>query len=543
MKTWWASSGISERRSNGATLSVRARIVAILMATSLLTGATSSTTEPAAPALLSGDRIEVVAPEGAVLQIGDDLFEGPFLIVPRGDGVTAIEELSPEEYLLGIREVPFAWPDEALKTQAVAARTYLGYALAGGRTATAREHGYDICASTACQVYAGVAGLSSPDGLRWQQAVNATAGEVLLYDGRPAQTLYSSTAGRRTRESEDIFPGLDAPYLRAVDSPNEDSPFVRWSFPVGTRDMENLLDHAGLLPGPLEAIEVETTGDGEGPWQVVVTSGGSRQTVASYRFRTLFNAAAAELMPDRLPARRPDGPRYPQTILSGTYTIRTDTEISLRPGIGPTWSPARYVIQGEGWGHQVGMSQYGALAMANEGAAYSDILAHYYGGLRPEPASDWLPPVILVGLVIGAEEITVTAEAGAAVLIDGAAVAPAEMGVWHFRRDGPRVVTAVPIGLGTRPDVISPRLTYGLVGYVLHFEISAPGYVEIGLTSGDGPVGGADLGMVEAGEFFFPLNDLLEEPFDPRQMLRVGITTSSAHGGDIVSLTIVPEFR
>jgi stage II sporulation protein D len=149
------------------------------------------------------------------------------VILPRGDGVTAIEALPPEEYLLGIREVPFAWPDEALKTQAVAARTYLAFTLAGGRTATGREHGYDICATTACQVYAGVAGLSSADGVRWRQAVAATASEILLYEGRPVQALYSSTAGDRTRESEDIFPGLDVPYLAAVDSPGEDSPFVR----------------------------------------------------------------------------------------------------------------------------------------------------------------------------------------------------------------------------------------------------------------------------------------------------------------------------
>ncbi len=248
--------------------------------------------------------------------------------------MTAIEALSPEEYLLGIREVPFAWPDEALKTQAVAARTYLAYNLAGGRTATAREHGYDICASTACQVYAGVAGLSSSDGLRWQQAVAATAGEILLYNGRPAQALYSSTAGRRTRESEDIFPGLDVPYLAAVDSPGEDSPFVRWSFAVSRADMESLLDHAGLLSGPLESVRVETTGDGGGPWQVVVTSGGAEESVDTYRFRSLINAAARDLMPDKLPAHRPDGRRYPQTVLSGTFTIRTDTEISFTPGNG-----------------------------------------------------------------------------------------------------------------------------------------------------------------------------------------------------------------
>lgn len=518
-------------------------MVAAVLATTTLAATTTSTEANPEPQPLFGDRIEVVAPDGALLRIGDDLYEGPLVILPRGDGVTTIEVLDPEEYLLGIREVPFAWPDEALKTQAVAARTYLAHTLAGGRTATGREHGYDICATTACQVYAGVVGLSSFDGLRWQQAVASTAGEILVYNGRPAQTLYSSTAGVRTRESEDIFPGLDVPYLAAVDSPGEDSPFVRWSFGVSRGDMEALLDHAGLLNGPLESIRVETTSDGEGPWEVVVTSGGSQERTATYRFRTLINNAARDLMPDKLPANRPDGRRYPQTVLSGTYTIRTDTEITLRPGSGPVWSPSRFVIQGEGWGHQVGMSQYGALAMATEGSNYSDILAHYYGGLRPEPAAGWLPEEILVGLVIGAEEVTITAEDGANVMIDGEPVAPAEMGVWRFHREGGTVMTAVPIGLGTRPEVISPRIAYGLAGYVLRFEVSAPGYVEIELTSGGQRVGGIDLGLVEAGDYEFQLHDILELEFNRRATMRVGIETGSPRGGDLVSLTIVPEIR
>jgi stage II sporulation protein D len=528
-------------------LSVLFRIVAAVMATTILATATTTTTEPVSPAVLA-DQIELVVPDGAVIRIGDDLFTGPLQILPRGDGVTAIEALTPEEYLLGIREVPFAWPDEALKTQAVAARTYLAHTLSGGRTATAREHGYDICASTACQVYAGVAGLSSADGLRWRQAVAATAGQILLYDGRPAQTLYSSTAGVRTRESEDIFPGLDVPYLAAVDSPNEDSPFVRWSFSVSRHEMERLLEHAGLLHGPFEAVRVDTTPDGAGPWEVVVDSESGQERVETYRFRSLINAAASDLMPGKLPANRPDGRRFPQTMMSGTFTIRTDTEFSIRPGSGPIWTPVRFVVRGQGWGHQVGMSQYGALAMANAGSGYVDILAHYYGGLTPQPAADWLPTEIRVGLVIGTDEIVVTAEEGVTVLVDGEDVVPGEtgpneVGIWRFRRDGSQVATAVPVGLGTSADIARPRILYGLSGLVLHFDVVAPGYANVELTSGGQRVGGIDLGLVEAGSYEFPLASLLEEELDRTTTLRVGIASESPNGGDLVSLTMVPESR
>jgi stage II sporulation protein D len=200
-----------------------------------ITAATTTSSPVEDPAPIIGRRVEVVSESGSLLRIGDDYFEGPLVITSSSDGVTVVETLSTEDYLLGIREVPFSWPMEALKAQAVAARTYLAFTLAGGRTTLGRQHGYDICATTACQVYAGRAGLATTDGRRWQQAVSDTAGEILLYQGQPAQAFYSSTSGPRTRESEDIFP-VDVPYLVAVDSPVESSPFVDWSFSVTPGD-------------------------------------------------------------------------------------------------------------------------------------------------------------------------------------------------------------------------------------------------------------------------------------------------------------------
>lgn len=153
-----------------------------------------------APEEIGGATV-VISPEpGALITVGDDQYTGPLVITASNEGLVMTETMAPESYLLGIREVPFAWPDEALKAQVVAARTYLAFTLAGGRTATGARYGYDICATTACQVYAGRFGLDTVDGQRWTQAVAATSGEILLYEGRPAQALYSSTGGARTRE-------------------------------------------------------------------------------------------------------------------------------------------------------------------------------------------------------------------------------------------------------------------------------------------------------------------------------------------------------
>lgn len=530
MKIWSESSPTSERSSG-----VSRSLIAVVLAT--LAANTTTTSIP--PVEVAGERVEVIAPAGAVLRIGDDLFRGPLIIKANAAGVTVVESMAPEEYLLGIREVPFAWPDEALKTQAVAARTYLAFVLASGRSSSGREHGYDICATTACQVYAGVAGLGSANGRRWLQAIAATADEILIYNGRPAQALYSSTSGTRTRDSEDIFPGLDLPYLSAVDSPGEDSPFVDWSFTVTAPEMVALLGHAGLLHGPLVSVQVETTDDGGGPWQVAVASGTQVERVASYRFRSLINRAASDLMPDRFPATRPDGRRYPQTLLSGTFTIRSVPEIVVHPGYREL--ARRFQFQGHGWGHQVGMSQFGALAMAEDGATYDRILAHYYGGLTPQPAAGWLPQSITVGLVVGITEAVISAEEGAIVMVDGVPAVSAGIGIWRFRSEGSGLVAQVPIGIGQSPKIRSSRMTADLGGRTVEFDVTAPGFLEIMVTQRGREIGRRSFGLIEAGHFEYRLADLVDLAPDLNTVMRVSVSVSAPLGESRSRLTLLPE--
>lgn len=534
MRTWLGSSSISGRSSSSVSRSLAAIVAALVAAA---TSPISATT--VVPVERLGERAEIVAPEGALLRIGEELYQGPLVVTASADGVAVLESMSPEEYLLGIREVPLAWPDEALKTQAVAARTYLAFILANGPTSTGQRYGYDICATTACQVYAGVDGLDSIDGVRWRLAVEATVGEILVYNGRPAQALYSSTAGPRTRESEDIFPGLDVPYLSAVDSPDESSPFVDWAFTVSNSDMLALLSHAGLLHGPLRSVHVETTTDGDGPWQVAIASGTDVERVASYRFRSLINQAASDLMSDRLPARRPDGRRYPQTVLSGTYTIRSVPEVVVHPGYREL--TRRFMFQGNGWGHQVGMSQFGALAMAEAGASYDQILAHYYGGLSPQPAGGWLPQVTTVGLVVGVDEAVVLAEGGATVLIDGEPAAEADIGVWRFRSSGGDLVAQVPAGIGEVPSIRSSRMTYGIAGRTVLFEVAAPGFLEVVVTQRGREIGRRSFGLIEAGQFAYNLTGLTDTEFDPIAAVRVSVSVTSPRGQAESRLTLVPE--
>jgi len=136
---------------------------------------------------------------------------GDLVLQPEGDGLALINVLPLEDYLRGVVPAemgPRAFPAlEALKAQAVAARTYA--------VAHLKEYdaaGYDICATTACQVYQGV-GVEHPLS---DQAVAATAGLVATFEGRPIDAMYHSTCGGHTEDAAALLPERAAPYLRGV---------------------------------------------------------------------------------------------------------------------------------------------------------------------------------------------------------------------------------------------------------------------------------------------------------------------------------------
>jgi len=132
-----------------------------------------------------------------------------------------------EQYLAGVvpREMPAAWNAEALRAQAVAARSYaLAHRLAG--------KGFDLYPDVRSQVYGGVAA----EDVRATAAIDSTAGQVLLHDGRIADTLFHSTSGGRTAAAAEVFGGKDVPYLVGVDDPFSSlSPVHRWG-PVAVAD-------------------------------------------------------------------------------------------------------------------------------------------------------------------------------------------------------------------------------------------------------------------------------------------------------------------
>jgi len=415
-------------------------LVAILVASALAGFSIGAPVALAADA--RGASAEVSVGGDGYLELNGRRYRGPLIITAERDGVAVVERMSLDTYLEGIREVPFSWNDDALAAQVVAARTYLAWNLIGGRTETGRRIGYDICATAACQVYAGVDAILGPDGGRWRTAVAETSGQILVYDGEPARAFYSSTTGGRTRNIEDIWPGSEpAPYLVGVPSTGEDSPFVEWSWQLPAFQMERLLREAGVASGEIRSVESNTTEDGEGPWTIDITSDSGTVSLDTWELRSKINAAAS-IMPHLLPASNDAGRVYPTTILSPEYTIRQE----LRTGhfLDFAYPDPYYVVEGRGWGHLIGMSQFGAQAMAERGATYPEILAHYYGGLTPVSGEQFLPEQVSVGLVVGADRVTVDTRSFLTITLDGEQVAVPDPGAWTFEWEDGRLVLTSP---------------------------------------------------------------------------------------------------
>jgi stage II sporulation protein D len=177
--------------------------------------------------------------------VSSGLYRGAVELRTEGDGITAINVLDIDSYVRGVvaGEMPSSWPLEALKAQAVAARTY---ALATRKTTGL----FDQYPDTRSQVYRGVTG----ESVRSDAAVVGTAGRILIYAGDPAVTYYFSTSGGHTENVEFSFVGaLSKPWLVGVPDPYDtQSPYHRWTATFSAAALDRALD----APGKFKQVKV-----------------------------------------------------------------------------------------------------------------------------------------------------------------------------------------------------------------------------------------------------------------------------------------------
>ena len=248
-------------------------------------------------------------------------------------------EMDMEEYLTGVllAEMPAYFETEALKAQAVVARTYAGKA-----SQTGGKHGNgSVCRDPGCcQGYlAPEEYLSSggkPENMeKIRQAVEATRGQVLIYDGMLIEATYFSCSGGRTEDAVAVW-GTDVPYLRSVESPGEENAAHFQDVTVFPRD--EFAERLGIPD--TNNIQIGT---------VTYTEGGGVNTIQI------------------------DGKLRSGTELRSLLGLRS-TAFAVK-NLGDTIE-----ITTKGYGHRVGMSQYGADAMAASGSTWQEILCHYYPG-------------------------------------------------------------------------------------------------------------------------------------------------------------------
>ncbi len=274
--------------------------------------------------------------------IGDRWYRGRALIVPSTKGLTAVNYIDLEQYLYSVLggEMNGNWPQEALKAQAVAARSYALY-----QRERAQGRIFDVGDTSAWQVYDGI--VDEAPGT--QLAVSATTGQVLTYRGKIIEAVFHSSAGGCTENVEDVWKQA-LPYLRSVRDYDQGSPVFQWSRTFSRAELSKRITGVGniltLQPG-------KTTRCGRIVSMQVVGDAGKR-TIDGESLRNMLGLKSTlfEVIPQ-----------------GGSLLSK-----------GKSQAPMTFQINGRGFGHGLGMSQWGAYNLAQQGFNYQRILLHYYQG-------------------------------------------------------------------------------------------------------------------------------------------------------------------
>ena len=293
---------------------------------------------------IKGERLLIRSDAVGFVKINDAPYRGSVTLLKK-NGITVINNVLVEDYLYGVipKEMPPTWSAEALQAQSVAARTF---ALKNRKRHS--TDGFDLCNTSHCQVYEGMAAETRTT----TDAVNHTRGEVLFYNGSVIDALFHTDSGGMTEFSEYVW-GSSVPYLCAVsDLQTQTQPWIR-AIPMS--EFMQKVEQNGTVLGTLKEIHLSSLVVGKGSGdrspsgrvrsaELIGTKG--RIVLSGNNLRTLFS--------------------LPSTLFD-MHVGRTDV-----------------VFSGYGSGHGLGLSQWGAKALAEKGSSYKDILFHYYTGVTLE---------------------------------------------------------------------------------------------------------------------------------------------------------------
>ncbi|MBE8968680.1 SpoIID/LytB domain-containing protein [Nostoc cf. edaphicum LEGE 07299] len=270
--------------------------------------------------------------------IGDRWYRGRTLVVPTEKGLTAVNWVDDQEYLYSVLggEMNASWPQEALKAQAIAARTYALYE----REKQRNNPVYDLGNTPdRWQIYKGVISESPAT----YKAVDETAGQVLTYNNKIILSVFHACSGGHTENVEDVW-GNALPYLRAVQDYDQNISACNWVKTFSPSEISAKFPELGNVT----AMIAET-------------------------FSPFRSVKVLKIVGNK-------GTKVLQREQVRTALKLKSTRFSVTKG-----ADGNFVLQGLGFGHGLGMSQWGAYNLARQGVNHLQILGHYYKGVALTP--------------------------------------------------------------------------------------------------------------------------------------------------------------
>lgn len=268
--------------------------------------------------------------EDGFVWIGDKWYRGRVMVTLENGELTAVNYVNLEDYLYSVvgSEMPTSWPQAALQSQAVAARSYALY-----KRSKSSSPLYDLNSTTASQVYKGIA-QEAPSTI---DAVKTTANEVVTYNGQVIEAIFHSSSGGHTENASEVW-SSDVPYLHGVEDYDQNAPVYKWDKTFSLDDFSRKIGSVGTVRS-LGIPQLTTRG------RVVSMSITGDQGAHTFKGSELRSAL---------------------DLRSTRFTIQIDK------------SSGQVKISGFGFGHGVGMSQWGARSLAEQGWNFEQILEHYY---------------------------------------------------------------------------------------------------------------------------------------------------------------------
>ena len=330
-------------------------------------------------------------PLGGIVNINGTTYRGGVeFIVDSNSLMTVINFVDINDYVAAVvgKEMSPSWHIEALKAQAVCARSY---AIRSWNKHSSQ--GFNLCGTQECQAYLGMSGETEST----VRASSETKDQLLMYGNSIAEALYSSSCGGSTGHSKYVW-GSDVPYLKAKADPYDltsSNPRASWSVSFTPAEIKQKLASASVNIG--EVTDMKVTGSDEfgRAFEVTIYGTNGEYVLKNDKTRTFLGLYSQKYTISGNVSEAPV--LYGITssgvsALSGNYAQssqgRTNlngfvmaTDLGTTSYIPTSSQPAdKFVLNGSGWGHGLGMSQYGAKARAEDGQSYLEILEFYYEG-------------------------------------------------------------------------------------------------------------------------------------------------------------------